>query len=55
MSIKGDQKIQKLDNAKGANMMFEDMKDGQKALVKELKNAGNINVQGNHMFETVEN
>lgn len=55
MKISGEQKINKIANAKDANMMFEDHKKGEKAMVKELKNEGNISVSGNHMFESIDN
>jgi len=55
MKMTGDHAVKKMTNEKDANLQFGDHKDGQKSVVKEMNNMGNMQVSGNHVFDSFTN
>ena len=51
----GDHQVKNMNNAKGGNVQLKDHKKGQKTVIQNTNNAGNMMIQGMHHLENVTN
>lgn len=55
MALTGDHMIKNVKNEAKAKFMLNDHKDGQKTMIENVDNSGEMKVQGNHVIKNIKN